>query len=462
MNSLNKTISSKVLLISLVVLTISLLIGVSGYFFKSPYSALYIGVIFCLFPILFLWIKKPIAALYVILFITLIPYGMIPPVVNDYLYRILSIVIPIIWLFDVIRRREKITFNITALLMFTFLIWGIITLFWSSNISVGIFFLQTYFVRVVVFLLLVLNLVRTEEILDGFMNILALAAWLLVIATLLTIITTGYSPGMRLKVFGENENSLGILALITIVGVAWKASQTTNPNVKYWKLMAYLYIFAAIVITAVSGSRGSFISLLVTFTAFWFWKPTRVLGKVSFLYLIIIGLILPFMYKTVIDRFTIIDQTNTLLGGREALWSAAWLYIKNNPWIGVGIGNSNYVMLTYLQLLRSTLGLDYASVHNPILTIWMETGIPGLVLYLGGLTSAVALFTRQYYKSKRINNDRLNPYFGIVAAVFLGYMFSWLKGGGVESSNTYFLMLALLLIPSGFFPNQSVDQSNRK
>jgi O-antigen ligase len=247
-----------------------------------------------------------------------------------------------------------------------------------------------------------------------------------------------------------------------MVGVAWKASQASNPNVKYWKLMAYLYIFAAIVITAVSGSRGSFISLLVTFTAFWFWKPTRVLGKVSYLYLIIIGLILPFMYKTVIDRFTSIDQMNTLLGGREALWSAAWLYIKNNPWIGVGIGNSNYVMLTYLQLLRSTLGLDYASVHNPILTIWMETGIPGLVLYLGGLTSAVALFTRQYYKSKRINNDRLNPYFGIVAAVFLGYMFSWLKGGGVESSNTYFLMLALLLIPSGFFPNQSVDQSNRK
>ena len=462
MTSLDKTSPNRVLLISVIVLAVSLIIGVSGYFFASPFTALYLGIGLCLVPVLLFWLKRPDFALYVILFITLIPYGMIPPVVNDYLYRILSIVVPVIWLFDIIRRREKITINITTVLMFSFLLWGVVTLFWSSNISIGIFYLQTYFVRIVVFLLLVLNLTRTPEKLARFMNILALCAWLLVIATAFTILTTGYSPGTRLKVFGENENNLGILALITMVGVLWKALQSSNPHVKFWKIMAFLYILAAIAITAVSGSRGSAISLLVTFTAFWFWKPTRIFGKVSFLYLIIIGLILPFMYLTVVDRFTIIDQANTLLGGREALWAAAWLYIRNYPWIGVGIGNSNYVMLNYLQLFRSTLGLEYASVHNPVLTIWMETGIPGLLLYLGGLVSALVLFIRQYQINQRKNNDPLKPYYGIVAAVFIGYMFSWIKGGGVESSNTYFLMLALLLIPAGFRSDQTLDPAKVK
>jgi hypothetical protein len=41
----------------------------------------------------------------------------------------------------------------------------------------------------------------------------------------------------------------------------------------------------------------------------------------------------------------------------------------------------------------------------------------------------------------------LTPYFALVCSAFVGYMFSWIKGGGMESDFSYFLMLALLLIP---------------
>jgi hypothetical protein len=40
------------------------------------------------------------------------------------------------------------------------------------------------------------------------------------------------------------------------------------------------------------------------------------------------------------------------------------------------------------------------------------------------------------------------PYYAVVASVFIGFMASWFKGGGMESDYTYFLMLALMLIPS--------------
>jgi O-antigen ligase len=134
------------------------------------------------------------------------------------------------------------------------------------------------------------------------------------------------------------------------------------------------------------------------------------------------------------------------------------MYIKNNPWIGAGLGNSNYVMLSYLQQFRSILGLNYAPVHNPVLTIWMETGLPGLLLFLSGLISATVLFIKLYIKNKSLDYDFIRPYFPIIGSVFCGYMLSWIKGGGIESSISYFLILALLLIPSCFIPSSLSNQ----
>jgi hypothetical protein len=35
-----------------------------------------------------------------------------------------------------------------------------------------------------------------------------------------------------------------------------------------------------------------------------------------------------------------------------------------------------------------------------------------------------------------------------VASACVGYLFDWIKGGGAETGISYFLMLALLLIPA--------------
>ena len=89
-------------------------------------------------------------------------------------------------------------------------------------------------------------------------------------------------------------------------------------------------------------------------------------------------------------------------------------------------------------------------MHNPILTVWSETGIPGIILYLGILVSAIWSFAKQYLRyKKRDAGEKFTPYFSLVASVFLGYMVSWFKGGGMQTHFTYFLLLALLLIPSG-------------
>jgi O-antigen ligase len=151
-----------------------------------------------------------------------------------------------------------------------------------------------------------------------------------------------------------------------------------------------------------------------------------------------------------------------VLGGREALWQAAWLLIRDHLWRGVGIGNAPYAVMSHLRLFRSVGGEESAAIHNPVLAIWAETGIAGLVLYLGVLGSAIWSFIRQYRRHRQAGAHSLLPYYALVSCVFLGYMSSWIKGGGMESDFTYFLMLALLLIPSclrveGSSMNQTPD-----
>jgi O-antigen ligase len=180
-----------------------------------------------------------------------------------------------------------------------------------------------------------------------------------------------------------------------------------------------------------------------------FWRQTRLWGILGLVILVIAVISAPFILSTTIERF--VDRSwDTPLGGRESLWSAAWLLIRDHPVAGVGIGNASYAMMSYIRLFRSALGFESASVHNPVLTIWVETGLPGLLLYLGVVASSVISFARQYLDCRKLGAQRPSPYFALTAAAFLGHSASWIKGGGMESSFSFFLMLALLLIPSQF------------
>jgi O-antigen ligase len=107
--------------------------------------------------------------------------------------------------------------------------------------------------------------------------------------------------------------------------------------------------------------------------------------------------------------------------------------------------------MPYLAKLAGFRFVEHGySAHNPILVIWAETGLLGILLYLGVLASALYTFVVQFlrYRKTDIHHPFL-PYFALVSCVFLGYMASWFKGGSMEMAHSYFFILALLLIPAG-------------
>ena len=449
MQFLSKNRNHLYLQIGLIVLAfiVSIITPSSYLFYNSPFSPLLVmglilGLIFAWF-----WVRTPVIALYTVLLVILLPLGLFPASIQSNLNRFLTVVALAAWVLPVIIQQRRIVFTKPALFMLGFLIWCLLTLLWAQNLEAAKNVLGGYTLRFVLFLILIANEINTRKTLDGLMHTLSLAGWVYIVAGIFTLVIQGYEIGTRLQILEANENTIGVLFPIFVVGVIWLAVRTPNPRRGFWIFLSFAFVLISFVLIALSGSRGGAITWIITMLILLFWRQTRLWGIFGLLILISTVIIAPLILSTTFNRFLELTE-DKVLGGREALWQAATLLIRDRPFTGVGVGNAPYEMMTYIRMFRSVLGRDSASTHNPILAVWVDVGLPGLLLYLGVLVSAIYSFIIQYIQCRKSEVKWLLPYFVLVVSAFCGFFASWIKGGGMELSQSYFLMLALLLIPS--------------
>jgi putative inorganic carbon (hco3(-)) transporter len=448
MLSLNKYWSNTFPRIFLIILALStaFLAGFSYFLISIEYIPLLVAGAFFVSIILVIFLNNPGLALCSALLVIFLPDGLLPASIQSNLNRGLTIVAFAFWLYSVLRGSHRIVLTGAAIFMLGFLMWIVLTLFWAARFDVSIESIQKYILRFLLFLFLFPNLIRSEKELSYVMKTLAISGWLLASISIFRVVTKGYTAGTRLDVLGENENALGIGLLISLIGVIWLALRDQTRFKTINNVLSYIYLIIVIFIAAMSGSRGSAISLVAALFLLTLWRSTRPWG-LSGLLIIILGLfVAPIAFATTIERF-LVTRGDTMLGGREALWLAAWRLIQHHPWTGVGIGNGPISIIPFVRFLRSVGARESSSIHNPILAIWVETGVPGLLLYVSVLASSVWTFIGNFLATRIKLIQPLKYYYPIVGAVFIGYMLSWIKGGGMEFDQTYFLMLALLLIP---------------
>ncbi len=444
--NINLSITSVVLGI----IIISLMVGISTLFFQAPLSPLIVGGLIITSLLIVAFLTKPLWALYAAIFATFLPQQVIALVsitlLRNYLVTLIVFIAIFSWLLNVIIQKHKIIWKSPVLLLLAFAIWSIITLLWATNLALGRQMLIAILISFSLLVIIVNQIISIKE-LNGLMRTLALIGWLLVFAGLGTVLTNGYTPGTRFTILGINENFFGIQLLLTLPGVIWQAMRPSRHLRMLNKLLSYTYLVLIIGLIAMSGSRGSALSLLITLLALSLWKSTRAWGMLGLLVMVVGAIFTPMLVVTILERFAS-QQGDTLLGGREAIWQAAWNLILDHMWTGVGIGNARQALLPYISIIGTIGGSESAPTHNPILQVWTEVGLPGALLYLGILGNAIWLFIRQYLLVLRYSIKDIGPYFALIAALFFGYLISWIKGGGIEYDFTYFLILSFLLIPS--------------
>ncbi len=425
----------------------------SGLVYPSIYSPAFILGGALLITGICVGLLRSELALYAAVFVVLLPGGLIPDAYQSLLNRSLAVFAFVGWIVDAIMHHKPIRIAAPAGFMFAFVLWTVITVTWASDTSLALTVVQTYALRLVLFLLVVVNTIRSRKLLSGLMLTLALNGIVIVAAGLWTAYLGGYDVAHRLQVLGENSNSLGTLAEVALIGVLWHVMRPHTDGKTLQLLVGIVYLACTIVIVGLSGSRGSAISLLLILMAFTFWRPTRPWGLLGVLALL--AGVITSLYTTTFTRF-VSEAGASFLGLRETLWTAGWQLVIQHPLTGVGIGNSPGSIMPLLSTFKPAAGSIGVSVHNPILVVWSETGLPGVLLYCGVLLSAVWVFAQQYRRySQSGNGTKFVAFFALVASVFLGYMASWIKGGGMQTDFAYFLLVAMLVLPSGLNPNEA-------
>ena len=118
-------------------------------------------------------------------------------------------------------------------------------------------------------------------------------------------------------------------------------------------------------------SRGGWIGFIaVALLMLFLSRKWKVILPVTFIFILLVVLV-PAIRERAIFIFQAGGDAN-----RFSAWKGAWAMIKENPFLGKGLGT----FMAYFPKYAPGLGIQYA--HNSFLQIWAETGIFSLLSFL--------------------------------------------------------------------------------
>ncbi|MEH3144375.1 MAG: O-antigen ligase family protein [Methylobacterium frigidaeris] len=343
----------------------------------------------------------------------------------------------------------------TCVLLALLIAWAAVTVLWAPDPGESRRELIAWAMSFTLLFLFV-NQVRSLRSVDGVMLAMAAYGWMIVLASLYTVLFTGYDFVRRLRVLDMNENMLGLLLILMLPGVIWPVLRSTGARRAILMALSVAYILFTLAFVALSGSRGSAISIVLILFTFLFARSTRPWGFVGFGLVASVALAAPFLLGVIIQRFT--EEEGGEMGGRGDLWEASLGFIAGHPLTGAGVGNGPLSLHDSIAAVSSVHNhrMDLPS-HQPVLEVGVDVGLVGIALYLAAILAAFLSFARSRAAWAAIPGAPAG-YHMVVAGTTAGYLMSWFKGGGLKNHPTFFLLLALLLLPAHLARAQGVDR----
>lgn len=297
------------------------------------------------------------------------------------------------------RLRRWRTFHVAALL---FVIWTGIGV-WVV-IKGGIPAKFYTFVQLFAVVWIIWELAPSVKRVRGLLTAFLLGAFVPAIATILLYLRVGGAL-RRFSAGGADENSLAMtLALAFPMG--WYLSTTTERPVLRWIGRAYMPVglFAA----TLSGSRGGMLAFLVALLIIPLTmklSPGKLMAAIAMLALSG-ALVFAYVPDRVIERLgsTGASLESGSLGGRVRFWVAGVHAFTQQPLMGYGVGG-------FVRAITPELGSEALVAHNSFLSVLVEEGLVGLVLYLAMMLSVF------YYV---LHFPSLERRFGLVLLMTLG------------------------------------------
>jgi O-antigen ligase len=249
------------------------------------------------------------------------------------------------------------------------------------------------------------------------------AAALVLILALVLSLQASYQLVVRelepKSVFIDINSHAAFIALIALpVAGYFLANLSARSKYDGKSLMLGGAVFILVFAVALTAGRGVMVALVtgmaVLIGVAWGRTPRRAMAALTVL--VVIALVAGNLVahgKTTARILTLIDPETAGLT-RFLIWEQTWAIIKESPWFGKGLGAFGLVFPAHQNPLDSSAGF---MVHNDYLQIWLEAGLPGLILLLGIYASAFAMFVGAL-RNRRFSNARAIE----IASLFCGLL----------------------------------------
>ncbi|MES2762468.1 MAG: O-antigen ligase family protein [Bacteroidota bacterium] len=181
-----------------------------------------------------------------------------------------------------------------------------------------------------------------------------------------------------------NPNGLGLFVFLFLMFFSVNTDKDPELFSRNEKIVVYALCFYSLL---KCGARTSLLSTLMFFFFKRFYKTSPIIGFLIFILTVAVYMIISDNLIEIITSLGLGEElrVNTIENGsgREVAWKFAWEQINENFYLGKGFSYTEYIFRKYYEYL-SLLGHEGAA-HNSYLTFWLDVGIIGLILYLGGL-----------------------------------------------------------------------------
>ena len=297
-------------------------------------------------------------------------------------------------------KRFKKVFRSWPILFFIgFVIWNAFSFFYAVNQSETILELSRW-------INVLISLINCSYLLSHLKNPSKWISYLMVIAFTIEFSYSFYQYLQFTKFFEYNFSLANEIKGITANKNITSASITSKlpfvlffilSNNKVLSIIARVLFILGLYTVLLLSARASYISIfgIIFFIILVF--SLRDFKKRKFLLLRKKAPLILFLFFSVIvastiilgkdnnasitERITTINTEDTSAGQRLRFYGHALTQLKNNPLIGVGLGNWKIKSIEYDRLNMSSYVVPY-HVHNDFLQIGTETGVLGILLYL--------------------------------------------------------------------------------
>ncbi len=276
-------------------------------------------------------------------------------------------------------------------------------------------------------------------------HISLLGAVVLAVGLILRFTTPAFVifKGERFSGLLGNPNGLGIYSFMFLMLFTYITAFHKQLFSKRQIILVYALIGLSLVF---SGSRGGIISALLFILAWELIKREAVIGFIAMVVIFISYQLVMANFIEIVTYLNLQDffRLDTLESGSGRVFAAevAWKHIHENYWFSKGFTYNETVLAQYYDYFMQHG--HQGNVHNSWLTIWLDTGLVGLVLFcLGWL----------------VNFFRASKYTPMIWAALFAVLFSisvesWLTASLNPYTIVLIIILAMLANPH-FYPDQT-------